>query len=102
MPFFSDGHFSLPAFKFIFGILAHIGMFSEVIQRLTDSVSLAGVALLVFCLIYFDEGFLPLIEKETHRYSQQRVGLVFHPLFFFSRAMQGDILAHGVWLNHTM
>lgn len=102
MPFFSDGHFSLLAFKFIFGILAHISMFSGVVRRLTDSVSLAGVALLVFCVIYFDEGFLLLIEKETLRYSEQRVGLVFHPLFFFSRAMQGDILAHGVWLNHMM
>lgn len=67
-----------------------------------DSVSLAGVvALLVFCMIYFDGGLLPVTGKDTLRHSQQRVGLGFHPLFF-SRTLQGDIFAHGVWLNQMM
>lgn len=69
MPFFSDGHFSLLAFESIFGILAHICMSSKVIQRLTGSVRLAGVALLVLCKIYFDGGLLPVTEKDTLRYS---------------------------------
>jgi len=71
VPFLSDGHFSLLAFKSIFGILARISMYSEVIQRLMDSVSLAGVALLVLCVAYFDAGLLPVIEKDTLRHSQR-------------------------------
>lgn len=70
VPLFSDKHFSFLTFMTIFGILVCIGMSSKVIQRLTDSLSLAGVALLVFCLMYFDGGLLPVIEKDALRYSQ--------------------------------
>lgn len=45
-----------------------------------DAVSLAGVALLVICTIYFDGGLFLVIEKDTLRCPQQRLSLGFHPL----------------------
>lgn len=66
MPFFfPEGHFTLLAFKSIFCILSHIGVYSEGILSIgdkVDSANLAEVALLVFCKICFDGGLLHIIE----------------------------------------
>lgn len=56
-----------------------------------DLVSLAGVALLVCDAASFHGDLLPITKKDRLGHSQQRVGLIFHP-YFFSKAVQGDIL----------